>query len=83
MDEALVLAKYAKSEINSVDEIIDLQTEKYIELQKKIGNHKSILLRTSQVMQKLKEATKIRKILIYIFLIFLTFFCLLFIIKYL
>lgn len=83
MDEALVLAKYAKNEINSVDEIIDLQTEKYIELQKKIGNHKSILLRTSQVMQKLKEATKIRKILIYIFLIFLTFFCLLFIIKYL
>lgn len=66
MEETILLAKNAEYELRNVDEILDLHTEKYITLQKKIGNNKSILYKTSKVMYKLKESTRLGKMILHI-----------------
>lgn len=73
MDDTLLLLKDARSELEGIDEVLDIQTEKYIDLQKKIGKGKTILFRTRNLMKKLEDAAKTNEILISIFIIFIFF----------
>lgn len=82
MEESLKIARVTQDELGCIDEVMDIQTEKYIEIQKKLGNGKSIILNTSLVMKKLEDALKMKRIIISITTVFIVFTSLLIIIKY-
>lgn len=82
MEDLTNLAGLAQSELVVIDEELDLQTEKYIELQKKLGNNRAILDRSWLVLGKLQEATKMQRIFLMMFSILGTFIVLLLLVKH-
>lgn len=82
MEDLSNLTGLAHSELVAISEELDLQTEKYIELHKKLGNNKAILDNSWFVLSKLQEATKMQRILLLMFCIFAAFIALFLLIRY-
>lgn len=62
MESFTSLAELAHNELVAVGEELDLQTEKYAQLQKRLGSNRTILDRSWAVLAKLQEATKMQRI---------------------
>ena len=64
MDDTLI--EMAQNEVGLINEELDMQTEKYMNLQKKLGRSSEILDRNRVLLDKLKKATQMRGILKFI-----------------
>lgn len=82
MESFVSLAGLAHSELVTVGDELDLQTEKYIQLQKKLGSNRTILDRSRLILIKLEEATKMRRILLSMLVMLAVFVTLLLLIRY-
>lgn len=74
--------KIIEKELGFVDEELELQGEKFMSIQKKLGISSQILERNRTLLQKLKAATQMRKIFNFIGLILLVFMTFLIAVKY-
>lgn len=73
MEDALTLANLANQESINIKEELDIQTEKFIELQKKLGVRRTFLYDNDNAVKELKNALKIKKFLIILAMIFIVF----------
>lgn len=64
MDDTLI--EIAQNEVGLINEELDMQTEKYMNLQKKLGRGSEVLDRNRALLDKLKKATQMREILKFI-----------------
>lgn len=69
MDDTLI--EMAQSEVGLVNEELDIQTEKYMSLQKKLGLNSEILDRNRALLTSLKKRTEMKEIMKFVGLIFL------------
>ena len=81
MDDTKELIKLAQLHSNEIIDELDLQTEKYIELQKKIGTNKVMLYENDKAISNLRNPAKMTKIYFLIFATILIFTILLIIVK--
>lgn len=81
MDETAGLMRAAEHELASINEELDLQTEKFVGIQEKVGMHRRNLYENDTALGKLKSALKIRKFVILILVVAIVFSVLFFMIK--
>lgn len=65
------LLQIARSEVYDISTELDLQTEKYLSLQERVGYGGQVLGKNISLLNKLKDATHMRGIVKFIGLIFL------------
>lgn len=81
MDETTALIQSAEYELAGINEELDLQTEKFIGIQEKIGRHRKNLYDTDAALNQLQNALKIRKFIVLILFIVVMFSLLFFLIR--
>lgn len=81
MDETASLVRSAEHELASINEELDIQTEKFVGIQEKVGMHRRSLYENGSALERLKSALRIRKFIILILLIAIVFSILFLLIK--
>lgn len=73
MGDTLEMINNAQKEIADINDELDLQTDKFLSLQKKLGYRRSFLYDNDSAMKDLRKALKIKKFMILIGIIAIIF----------
>lgn len=73
MGDTLEMINSAQKEMNDINSELELQTDKFLNLQKKLGHRRSFLYDNDSAMKDLRKALKIKKFLILIGIIMIIF----------